>query len=155
MKHIKRDFRSKAWVSTPGWTWGCRKVKIQLFQNMVMLHITNHECNNMVANILPSDPLTLGWGQNSTFSEHGHVGYQTKGNHKCSNMVSNILPPDTPTPMGVKKVKIQLFQNMVMLHIKSKGFTDPPPPPPPLQIDWTHLVLARVGIHYLNPWPHK
>ena len=98
MKHIKRDFRSKAWVSNLGGLGGCRKVKIQLFQNMVMLHITNHECNNMVVNILPADPLTLGWGQNSTFSEHGHVGYQTIGNHKCSNMVSNILPPDTPTP---------------------------------------------------------
>ena len=44
----------------------------------------------MVANILPADPypslhppLTLGVGtkgQNSTFSEHGHVAYQIKWN---------------------------------------------------------------------------
>ena len=27
----------------------------------------------MVVNILPAD---LGWGQNSTFSEHAHVAYQ-------------------------------------------------------------------------------
>ena len=35
-------------------------------------------------------------------------------------MVANILPTDpTPDPEGVdQKVKIQLFQNMVMLHIK-------------------------------------
>ena len=33
-------------------------------------------------------------GQNSTFSEHGHVAYKIKGNHKCSNMVANILPAD-------------------------------------------------------------
>ena len=31
-------------------------------------------------------------GQNSTFSEHGHVAYQFKGITKCSNMVANILP---------------------------------------------------------------
>ena len=68
-----------------------------------------------------------GWGQNSTFSEHGHVAYQIKGNHDCSNMAANILPadphpPPSPLPLGWgKKVKIQLFQNMVMLHIKLKG----------------------------------
>ena len=40
MKHIKHDFLSKACVSTPGWTWGWgQRVKIQLFQNIVMLHI--------------------------------------------------------------------------------------------------------------------
>ena len=57
----------------------------------------------MVANILLSDfthdPRV--WGQNSTFSEHGHVAYQDKGNHVCSNMVANILhadPSPTPTP---------------------------------------------------------
>ena len=36
----------------------------------------------------------MGWGigQNSTFSEYGHVAYQIKGNDACSNMVTNILP---------------------------------------------------------------
>ena len=45
---------------------------------------------------LPSPtPLTIGSkGQNSTFSEHGHVVYQIKDNHKCSNMLANILPTD-------------------------------------------------------------
>ena len=54
----------------------------------------NHECSNMVANILPTYPPTpppppphptLGMksiGQNSTFSEHGHVAYQIKWNHE-------------------------------------------------------------------------
>ena len=66
------------------------------------------KCSNTVANILSADlypslqtpPPTLGMGsvgQNSTFSEHGHVGYQIKENHKCSNMVANILPTDTLT----------------------------------------------------------
>ena len=42
-------------------------------------------------------PTTLGIGsvgQNSTFSEHGHVAYQIKENQECSNMVANILPSD-------------------------------------------------------------
>ena len=42
--------------------------------------------SSMVAIILPADPslvLLLGSkGQNSTFSEHGHVSYQIKGNHQ-------------------------------------------------------------------------
>ena len=84
----------------------------------------------MVPNILPADPtpLTLGIGvktskgQNSTFSEYGNVAYQIKGNDTCSNMVANILPADPPLPADPGGgVKIQLFQNMVMLHIKLNG----------------------------------
>ena len=67
--------------------WG--RVKIQLFQNMVMLHIKLNGITN-VANIFSADP--GGWDQNSTFSEYGHVSYQIKGNNACSNMVANILP---------------------------------------------------------------
>ena len=40
---------------------------------------------------------------------------------KYSNMVANILLADPPPPPW--KVEIQLFQNMVMLHIKLKGIT--------------------------------
>ena len=63
------------------------------------------------------------WGQNSTFSEHGRVAYQIIGNHKCCNFVENILPadlhPSHPDPGGWgQKIKIQLFQNMVMLNIE-------------------------------------
>ena len=94
MKHIKRDFRLKAWVR-------------------------------------PLDGLR-GWGRGltSTCSEYGHVAYQIKGNAACSNMVANIFcrrPPPTHRPLlprhwGLgKKVKSQLFQNMVMLHIKLNG----------------------------------
>ena len=60
---------------------------------MVIMHIKfkgNRECGNMVANVLPADstlpppptPPTLGVGskgQNSTFSEHGHVDIKFKG----------------------------------------------------------------------------
>ena len=38
---------------------GVNKIKIQLFQNMVMLHIILNgltKCSNMIANILPADP---------------------------------------------------------------------------------------------------
>ena len=59
-------------------------------------------CNNMVANNLPVDPYpTQGVGskgQNSTFSEYGHVAYQIKRNDTCSNMVANILPADPQLP---------------------------------------------------------
>ena len=66
-------------------------------------------------------------GQNSTFSEHGHVAYQIKDNHECSNMAANILPTDPPYPHprdGVSRSKFNFFQNMVMLHIKLKKITN-------------------------------
>ena len=37
-----------------------------------------------------SDPV-VDLGQNSTFSEYGHVAYQSKGTDACSYMVANIL----------------------------------------------------------------
>ena len=41
------------------------------------------------------------------------------------NMVANIMPADPPPPPpGGQKVKIQLFQNMVLLHIKLKAITN-------------------------------
>ena len=61
----------------------------------------------------PSDPRVK--RSNLTFAEHDHVSYQIKGNRECSNMVANILPA---APLSPQKVKIQLLQNMVMLHIK-------------------------------------
>ena len=55
------------------------------------------------------------------FSEYGNVAYQIKDDDAGSNMVANILPTDTPSTQGWgQKVKLYLFQNMVMLHIKLK-----------------------------------
>ena len=74
----------------------------------------------------PSDQGVASKGQNSTFLEHGHVVYQIKC-HECSNMVASILPadpPPNPCGGGDQKVKIHLFQNMVMLHIKLNGITN-------------------------------
>ena len=40
-------------------------------------------------------------------------------------MVANIMPADPPPPNpGGQKVKIQLFQNMVILHIKLKAIVN-------------------------------
>ena len=89
---------------------GGQKVKIQLFQNIVILHNKikgNHECSNMVANILPAAPPPPSpdpWVKRSnlTFVEHNHVAYQIKGNRECSNMVANILPA-APSPIRRSK----------------------------------------------------
>ena len=69
---------------------------------------------------LPINP--GGWSSKLIFfSEHCPVAYQIKWNYECSNMVANILPATPPAwPWGwVQQVKIQIFHNMVMLHIKS------------------------------------
>ena len=100
----------------------------------------------MIANILPADPLMpLTWliGQKSTFSEHGHVAYQITGNHEYSNMVANILRTNPPSPQDPRargqKIKIQLFQNMIMLHIKLKGIMN--------AATWfTNILLPRVNL---------
>ena len=81
-----------------------------------MLHIKmDHECSNMVVNILPADlipsPQGVGSkGKNSAFSEHlvmtGHVAYQIKWNHECSKMQAHVLSIRTPsTPEMGSKVK--------------------------------------------------
>ena len=68
----------------------------------------NHECSNMVTNILPADlpppppqpPCSWGSGQNSTFSEHGqfdHVAYQIKGITNAA-VLKQILCPQPPPP---------------------------------------------------------
>ena len=68
----------------------------------------------MVENILPIDPftMTLGWGQNSTIAEYGHVAYQIKGIDACGNMVANILHAErTPNPGdGIKSSKFNFFR---------------------------------------------
>ena len=60
-----------------------------------------------------------------------------KGNRECSNMVANILPA---APLSPQMVKIQLFQSMVMLHIKGIANAG----------DWDYVaVLERLpALHY-------
>ena len=120
MKHIKHDFRLKASVSSLGWTKGMgSKGQNSTFSehSHVAYQIKEkHECSNKVANILPTDPplpppphthLTLGMeslGQNSTFSEHGHVTYQIKGNHSMQQhgnkyFAHRPLPTLSPHPL--------------------------------------------------------
>ena len=63
------------------------------------------------------------------FSKHSHFAYQIKRNHKCSNTLAFFLPavPNRSWEgLLFLKAKIQLFQNMVILHIKFKGITNAP-----------------------------
>ena len=90
-----------------------------------------HESSNVVANVLPDphpippDPGVEVKRSKFHFSEHGDVTYQIKGNHECSNMVTNILQADPhPDPGDGVNGNGQLFQNMVMLHIKLKGMAN-------------------------------
>ena len=88
MKHIKREFTLKAWVRAQGVDSGDgAKVKIKLFQNMIMLHIKlklTTFYSNMVVNVLSTDtPLSQGIrpkGQTIFFCKSSHVAYQIKGN---------------------------------------------------------------------------
>ena len=87
-------------------------------------------------------------GQNSTFSEHGHVAYQIKKNHKGSNYVAIILPADLPQTLGMRSVgqnstflehvnvAYQINENQECSNMVAKILTadwpPPTPPPPPL-----------------------
>ena len=53
----------------------------------------------MIANIMSTDPPTLGWGGGG--SEHGHVAYQIKWNRECSNMQAHFLSLHTLSTPGV------------------------------------------------------
>ena len=80
----------------------------------------SQECSNIVANILPADPKSLPSSPDpgGGVKIQRRVAYQIKGNLKCSNMIANTLAADPPPCGWGQKVKIQLFQSMVMLHIK-------------------------------------
>ena len=116
----------------PGWGKG-QNSTLSEYGHVAYQIKGNDACSNMEANILPADPpadprVGGSKGKNSTFLEHGHVEYQIKWNHKWNNMVANISdadspPPPPPEPRDGAKAKIQLFQNMVMLHIKLKEMT--------------------------------
>ena len=108
------------------------QVKIQLFQIMVMLHIKyfgTTKCSNMVANILPTDPppLTLGV-KRSKFNLFRTMSCCIS-NQRESQMQQHgskhfaCRPPYLPPLRKGPHVKIQLFQNIVMLHIKFTGIT--------------------------------
>ena len=49
---------------------------------------------------LPHDPME--WGQNSTFSEHGHVAYQIKGKLGCKYLARRPPPPPDTRSQKVK-----------------------------------------------------
>ena len=117
-----QQYGSKYFARRPQ-PWGCgQKVKIQLFQNTVMLHITLKGITNattwqqIFCPQTSTHPPTLGvTSKCQLFSEHGHVAYQIKGNHKCSNMVAKIFsrqtPPLRPDPGGgAKGSKFNFFR---------------------------------------------
>ena len=76
----------------------------------------------------PLPPRTVGirvnWSK-FNFFRHGHVAYQIKWNHKMQHHVGNFAadpPPRPRDPKGIgSKGQIQLFQNIVILHIKLMG----------------------------------
>ena len=73
----------------------------------------------------PPHTHTLGMrsiGQNSTFSDHGHVAYQIKCNHEMLQNGSKYFANRPPSDPRVKRSKFIFFYNMVMLLIK---FIDP------------------------------
>ena len=56
----------------------------------------------MLQHILPTDTQPLGMGsigQNSTFSEHGHVAYQIKWNHEMQQHGSKYFARRPPMPL--------------------------------------------------------
>ena len=130
-----------------------QKVKIQLFRNMVMLDIKLTGIINAATwqQIFCPQNLSLttlgagSKGQNSTFSEHGHVAYQIIENHECSNMVANIWPKDpNPRPLGMGSigqnsifsghchVAYQIIENHeCSIMVANILLADPPPPPTP------------------------
>ena len=88
-----------------GVPWGCLQFVIVVFPDHTHLlffkRITNAStwCQIFCPQTHPD--LRIGSvGQNSTFSEHGHVAYLIKENHECSNMLEIIFPryPLHPRP---------------------------------------------------------
>ena len=111
MQHDSKYYACRP-LPPPPWR---QKVKIQLFQNMVILHIKLKAIINAVTwkQIFcpqpppPPSPDLRVKRSNLTFAEHDHVAYQIKGNRECSNMVANILPA-APSPL--RRSKLNFFR---------------------------------------------
>ena len=75
-QHGSKYFAPETPLRHPHDPWS--KVKLQLFQNLVMLHVKFNGITNATT-ILPTDPphSTLGV-KILFFSEHGHVAYKLK-----------------------------------------------------------------------------
>ena len=119
----------------------------------------NHECSNMVPNILLADSPTLGMGpigQNLPFSEHGHIEYQFRGNQKMQEQGSKYLPGDVyplaPT-LGMRSVGQTstfsehghvAYQNLRESRMQQRGSNyfarRPPIPPTPRPCRWDQYV---------------
>ena len=72
-------------LQTPTDPVGGVKIQLSEYVDVAKQIKGNDTCSNMVANILPAYPTTLGVGSkggNSTFSEHGDAAYEIKWNHK-------------------------------------------------------------------------
>ena len=82
------------------------------FQNMVMLHIKLKgitKLSNMVANNLPAVPppqwpwgMRRSKGQNSFFSEYGHIAYQNKLNQEMKQHSCKYFARRTPLPLPLR-----------------------------------------------------
>ena len=112
----------------------------------------------MVENILAANPLPLPLNlgvKRSKLNFNRILSYQIKKILEFRNMAANILPTYLPLPhstLGVGlKVKIQLIENMVMLHMKlnriakqstCKYFGRKSPLPTPLTL-WSKVNLFR------------
>ena len=131
----------------------------------------NHECSNMIANILPADlPQTQGVGskgQNSTFSEHGHNAYQIKWNHECSKMVANIFACRPPPRTLRSKVQNSAFPEHGHVAYQIKGITNAaswlqifcpqaPSPDPGVGSKGPNSTFSEHGhVEYHIKWNHK
>ena len=78
--------------------------------------------NSLPADTPPPDPGVGSKGQNSFFSEHGHVTCHIKWNHDCSNMQAHNLSLHTPSICGLDlKIKQYSECGHVVHQIKGKG----------------------------------
>ena len=90
----------------------------------------------------PPMPLSPSIGQKSTISEHGHVAYQIEWNHKMQQHSSKYFAHRPPPPHAADKC--QLFQNMVMLHIKLKRIIEN-------AATWYQIFVRRPPYHPPRP----
>ena len=109
--------------------------------------IQQHSSNSFTRRTSPNRTLWGSKGQNSTFSEHGHVAFHIKWNHECSNMVAILLPADPPPPpnptLWGSKGQNSTFSEHGHVAYQIKGYHDysnmvanilpatPTHPPPP------------------------
>ena len=157
-QHGSKYFAARPPALTPDPVGGVKRSKLNLSEHSHVAYQIKwkHECNNMVAKILPADPPPphLGDGVKRSkfnFSEYGHVAYQINWSDAC--IIANILPRRHPNvfPVSLCKLKEQTELRYVRYNFRAKVYKRSQAGFQPTFCDFFRTMSVGIVVRYISP----